>query len=292
MEGIKLKRSSKFSTLLIYAFELTEIYVTNRVSRSAAALSYWLTLSLFPTLICIHAMLASFATDISLMLDGLSTFVPAGTLQYLDSYLNYLSTQDNRALFTAGLLAMATTSAAVFRTIHSIMADIQGAPRFNGVFKLLFSFVFSLLFLGAIYFAIVVMLAGNWLISILSHVLPQATALGLWTWLRYPLLFVIMVFIIYGLYRINTPKDIKNTIFPGAIMVSVVLVLVSALFSWFIGMSAKYPLVYGSLASIIIFMLWMYICAQILIMGNALNVVLRRHKVGRQIIPQDDKRES
>lgn len=267
--------------------EIAEIYVTNRVSRSAAALSYGLTLSLFPTLICVHAMLASFATDISLMLEGLVAFIPAGTLKYIDDYINYISTQDNRALFTAGLLAMATTSAAVFRSIHSIMADIQGAPRFIGAFKLLFSFVFSLLFLAAIYFAIIVMVAGNWLISILSNIIPQADILGLWAWMRYPLLFVILVFIFYGLYRINTPKEIKNTIFPGAIMVSILLVLVSALFSWFIGMSTKYPLVYGSLASIIIFMLWMYICAQILIMGNALNVVLRRHKNARLFIKEN-----
>lgn len=279
MEGINLKKSLNFSTFFHYSLEMANIYVSNRVSRSAAALSYALTLSLFPTLICVHAMLASFATDISSMLEGLTAFIPEETLKYISDYIDYISTQDNRALFTAGLLATATTSAAAFRTIHSIMADIQGAPRFNGIFKLLFSFVFSLLFLAAIYFSIIVMVAGNWLISILSHVLPHATALSVWTWFRYPLLFIIMVFIIYGLYRINTPKGIKEVIFPGAITASVVLVLVSALFSWFIGMSTRYPLIYGSLASIIVFMLWMYICAQILIMGNALNVVLRRHRI-------------
>ena len=56
------------------------------------------------------------------------------------------------------------------------------------------------------------------------------------------------------------------------------LVLVSMLFSYFVGLSSRYPLIYGSLASIIIFMIWMYFCGQILIMGNALNVVLRRKK--------------
>lgn len=277
-----MKKSSKFTGFLDYVFEMADIYVSTRVSRSAAALSYALTLSLFPTLICVHAMLASFATNLSSMLDGLTTFIPEGTLQSIGDYIDYISAQDNRSVLTAGLIAMATTSAAVFRSIHSIMADIQGAPRFKGIFKLLFSFLFSLLFLGAIYFAIIVMVAGNWFISILSKILPHATALGLWAWLRYPLLFIILVFIMYGLYRINTPKEIKNTIFPGAIIVSVVLVLVSALFSWFIGMSTRYPLVYGSLASIIISMLWMYICSQILIMGNAFNVVLRRHKTRKQ----------
>ena len=92
------------------------------------------------------------------------------------------------------------------------------------------------------------------------------------------MLFVIFIFMIYLLYRITAPKEVKNDLLFGAFISAAVLLLVSVLFSWFISMSSRYPLVYGSLASIIIFMLWIYTCGQILYMGNALNVVLRRHR--------------
>ena len=72
--------------------------------------------------------------------------------------------------------------------------------------------------------------------------------------------------IIYGLYRITAARDLRDGFFPGAISATLVLVLFSALFSWFISISTRYPLIYGSLASIIIFMLWLYFCGQVLIM--------------------------
>ena len=173
---------------------------------------------------------------------------------------------------------MATTSAAAFRSIHSVMGDIQGVSRFRGLFALLFSFVFSLVFMAAIYFGIIVMVTGDWLIGFIGRVFPMLAGLAIWNVLKFPLMLVIFVFIIYGLYRITAPANIRGTYFQGAATAAIILVLVSVLFSWFISMSTRYPLIYGSLASIIIFMLWIYICGQILIMGNALNVVLRRHK--------------
>ena len=261
-----------------YIRELVEIYVNNRVPRSAAELSYFLTLSIFPTLICVHAMLSKFLPGISLTLDELTGIVPSETLDIISDYLQYVAFHNSRTLLTAGVLGLATTSAAAFRSIHSILGDIQGVSRFRGVFALLFSFVFSLVFMAAIYFGIIVMVTGDWLIGYIGRVFPMIAGLALWNVLKFPLMLVIFILIIYGLYRITAPANIRGTFFQGAVSAAILLVLVSVLFSWFISMSTRYPLIYGSLASIIIFMLWIYICGQILIMGNALNVVLRRHK--------------
>ncbi|MFB0919846.1 MAG: YihY/virulence factor BrkB family protein, partial [Oscillospiraceae bacterium] len=255
--------------------ELVDIYVNNRVSRSAAELSYFMTLSIFPTLICVHAMLVWFLPGINVTIDALEGIIPSETLDIISDYLQYVTTHNNNALLTAGIVGMATTSAAAFRSIHAIMGDIQGAARFRGVFALLFSFVFSIIFMAAIYFSIIVMITGNWIFNYIGDIFPIVAGLQVWNLLKFPLMLVIFVLIIYGLYRITAPVDIHRTLFPGAMTASAILVLVSVLFSWFISMFTKYPLIYGSLASIIIFMLWIYICGQILIMGNALNVVIR-----------------
>ena len=273
-----MKRAKEKSRILVGIEELVEIYVNNRVSRSAAELSYFMTLSIFPTLICVHAMLVSFLPGINVTIDTLQGIIPSETLDIISDYLQYVTTHNNSALLTAGIIGMATTSAAAFRSIHAIMGDIQGAARFRGLFALLFSFVFSLIFMAAIYFSIIVMITGNWLFHYIGDIFPIVAGLQIWNLLKFPLMLVIFVLIIYGLYRITAPVDIHSTLFPGALVASVILVLVSVLFSWFISIFTKYPLIYGSLASIIIFMLWIYICGQILIMGNALNVVIRRHK--------------
>ena len=43
------------------------------------------------------------------------------------------------------------------------------------------------------------------------------------------------------------------------------------MFSWFIGMSSRYALVYGSLASLIILLVWLYLCGNILLLGAAVS---------------------
>ena len=55
----------------------------------------------------------------------------------------------------------------------------------------------------------------------------------------------------------------------------------SGVFSWFIGMSSRYALVYGSLASLIILLVWLYLCVQILFLGIVFTSVWykkRRHR--------------
>ena len=43
-------------------------------------------------------------------------------------------------------------------------------------------------------------------------------------------------------------------------------------------MSSRYSMVYGSLASVIILMVWLYLCGNILILGNIFNCVWYRRK--------------
>ena len=57
------------------------------------------------------------------------------------------------------------------------------------------------------------------------------------------------------------------------------IVAASALFSWFIGLSSRYSLVYGSLASIIIMLVWLYLCGNILILGDVCNCVWYRRRL-------------
>ena len=86
-------------------------------------------------------------------------------------------------------------------------------------------------------------------------------------------LFVLLV------YRMAAPRGKpRPPLFTGALIASAVLVAASMIFSWFIGMSTRYSLVYGSITSVVILMIWLYLCGNILILGNVFNCVWYRHK--------------
>ena len=93
--------------------------------------------------------------------------------------------------------------------------------------------------------------------------------------MRFVALFLLLFGIIFGLYIISAPKETKKTHrLPGALAASIVLVVASAAYSRMITASIRYALLYGSLASFIIMMIWLYTCGIILTMGNVFNISL------------------
>lgn len=273
----------KKSKASIFLRTMIGIYYRKHVSRSAAELAYFFTLSIFPMLICLYAMLGNFLPSAENLILTTEGFIPEGTLNILTDYIEYISSHNSAAMLTGGLILMATSSAGAFRSLHNIMGEIQGGSRFSGAVSLIVSFLFSLVFLAVIYFSIVVMITGGWFFDFLSQHIDLAGMSGAWNWVRFLLLFLLLLVIIYGLYRITAPRGTEHTLSTGAVLATVALVGISILFSWFIGMSSRYPLIYGSLASIIVLMIWLYLCGNILILGNAVNVVLREMRSRKSI---------
>ena len=100
-----------------------------------------------------------------------------------------------------------------------------------------------------------------------------------WQWFRFLLLFLLVFLFVLLVYRMAAPRGRpRPPILTGAFLAAVALVAATALFSWFIGLSSRYSLVYGSLASVIILLVWLYLCGNILILGNVFNCVWYRHK--------------
>ena len=92
------------------------------------------------------------------------------------------------------------------------------------------------------------------------------------------LLGMVFVFILL-LYRFAAPLDKpRPPVVPGALGASVALAAASVIFSILMSNSTRYSLIYGSLASVIILLVWLYLCGNILIMGNAVNYVLFVHR--------------
>ena len=104
----------------------------------------------------------------------------------------------------------------------------------------------------------------------LAELIPLRLLSQLWGWLRYLLLFFCVLLLVLAVYRMGTPPPLrreKKVLRLTALLSAGALVACSVLFSWFIGMSSRYSLVYGSLASLIILLVWLYFCGNILLVG-------------------------
>ena len=254
-------------------WKMIDIYTKKRVPRSAAELSYYIVLSVFPLLICMNALLANLNIDWGGFVSAWEGIIPADALRVIGNYLSYIRSNDSEALIILGISGMAASSSAAFRSLMNIMEDIQGPCRFTGIFRTIFSFGMSLLFLAVVYVSALIVLLGEWVLVLLNDTFDTTLLLGVWKWVRFLIMFFLIYFITYGIYTATAPKeDPKLKRMPGAFIAAFLLVAVSIMYSWFINMSIKYTLVYGSIASVIILMVWIQNCGLILIMGNVFNV--------------------
>lgn len=259
-------------------FTSAKMYNDNHIPRAAAALAYFLMLSLFPILVCLYEMLGSMFPSTESLAAFLEPLLPDNAVDTILDFIVYVSENHSRTMLMMSLAAMATTSAGAFRVIDNVTGEMRGEKRFTGLGALLFSFVFSIVFLISLYFAAILMLTGNWLMSFLDEHISFIHVSDSWQWGRFVLLFLLILVITTGLYKITQPRHRSCLVLPGAAAASVLLVAVSVLFSYFISASVKYPLVYGSLASVMILMFWFYICGNIIIGANILNIVLEKKR--------------
>ncbi|MPM35224.1 hypothetical protein SDC9_81814 [bioreactor metagenome] len=265
--------------------DVAEIYFDKHVSRSAAELAYFLILTFFPVLICIHAFIGILHLDPDTVLQAAAAFVPSESLGILGDYIGYVNANQSSALLAAGASMTLFSAAAALRALMNVMDDIFGHGRVVGLRRTAASLVFSLLLLVTIYLSVVVLVTGGWFFHMLQDRLGLVLPMGDWRWMRFLMLFSLVLLFVLVIYRMSVP-DIRRSppVFPGAVLASGAMVAFSILFSWFIGMSSRYSLVYGSLASVIILLVWLYLCGNILILGNVFNCVLhqyRRKRTGR-----------
>ena len=269
-----------------FALEIADIYFSRRVARSAAELAYFLVLSFFPILICVNSFIVLLDLDLRPMVESLAPILPREALGILSDYLTYITDNQSGALLGAGIVMTLFASSAAFRALMNIMDDIYERKSYKGAWQVVASMAFSVLFLVTIYLSMVVLLTGDWLFQLMEErLMPDRMSIPWdWRWIRFVVLFCLVLLFVLLVYRLSAPRGRPQPpILAGGFIAAVSLVAASAIFSGFIGMSSRYSMVYGSLTSVIILLVWLYLCGNILILGNIFNCVWYRRRRARYI---------
>lgn len=261
------------------------LYLERQIPRSSAAMAYYLTMSLFPLIICLYALLGKSYQQMSRVLELADHVLQPTTTQYLKSFLLYVANNPSKTMVVAAILLLLSSASAAVRVLHQGLREIHGCSegRRAGLRSWLFSFLFSLAFIAVLHFGILVMLTGQSFLELLERLLPVLPISRAWNWMRFLVLGGLVFLVLWAVYALSgfrLRQDRPSA--PGAFAGTLGIVLMSGIFSSFIAVSARYPLVYGSLASIILLMFWLFLCCQILYTGEALNEAIFRERQMRE----------
>ena len=265
-----------------FVADVVDVYFSKCVSRAAAELAYFLILTFFPIMICISAFVNELDLDLSALVEQADPFLPEGVMILFQDYLIYIDTNQSSAMLFSGALLTVLFASAAVRGLMNIMHELYGRATFRGISQLVASILFSVLLVATIYLSMAVVVTGNWFFHLLGQLLKLdglVERFGTWQWVKYLLLLGIVFLFILLLYRFAAPLDKpRPPVVPGALAASMALAVASMIFSLLMGGSTRYSLIYGSLASVIILLVWLYLCGTILIMGNVVNYVLFVHR--------------
>ena len=261
--------------LISFLETYSSVYKESRLRLASAALAYYLTMTVFPLLICLYTMLGNSYESVMRIIRLASGILAPEIISLIEEFLNYVSSNNSNSMLLAGLVLLVSYASSAVRSIHATLYSLQGGAKFEGVRQYAASIVFSLVFLAAIYFAVVVMLSGRQFVETINIIIPWLNISRTWVVLRFIVLAGIFYTLLWGIYE--APKRTEDTYgtMLGAIAATILVLAITVAFSLFIKRSANYPLVYGSLASIILLMLWLYMSCTAIYGGAALNIVLR-----------------
>jgi membrane protein len=91
--------------------------------------------------------------------------------------------------------------------------------------------------------------------------------------IRWALLVALVIAALAIVYRLASNRDAPKFVWtsPGAIVATVLWVLGSGLFSLYVNNFGSYNKTYGTLAGIIVFLLWLYLTSYIILLGAEIN---------------------
>lgn len=238
----------------------------------AAGVAFYAFLAFVPALIAFISIygLAANPADITEQVEDVASALPQEVMDFLvfqlESIAESTSSSVSITLVVAIALALWSASggmAALITGIH--VAHEQDEPK-SFVAKrgkaLLLTFA-AMVFLGIVIFVIAA--------------IPPLLSGGVGTVfniIRWPILFVVMVFGIGLLYRFalqDNPKGWLGVVTRGTVIATLGWVIVSALFSWYTSNFASYAETYGALATIIVVLLWLWLSSLLVLVGAEID---------------------
>jgi membrane protein len=278
------KQMSIYEVGKFFVFSLQNGQLTTR----AASISYHLFLAIFPGIIFLFTLIPYLPIknlDVEI-LSILANFMPSYSYKTFEStILDIVSNQ------RGGLLSISIFSTIYFATngisnlINTFNNSLLIKDKQSWWYSKLISFFLTIIFS-------IVMVIGTSLIfisqAVLQYLQQYNILTGKWTipllligkWIIVLILFYFLVSLLY--YAAPRKRLHWQSFSPGAIIATFLSIIISLGFSFYVNNFGHYNKFYGSLGTIVVLLLWIYLIAIALISGFELNVSIEAASKKRQ----------
>ena len=280
-------------------WQMFQIYISGifkeKIGRKAAGISWNFTLSLFPFILFLLSILPymphydklQFYIFEVLMHNIFPSNIENDVRGYIQkSILPNMTGVSNFTILFALVFATNGTFALINGFNEKSEEKLSDIKEFILSFFITIGFV-SIIFLAlfGVYYSEVVLklFTPSYNLSWLSNNLSKIIG-----FVSFPIFYFLLLALFYWL---GTVKIVKfRQAIPGAILTTILFVITTYIFAIYVKDIARYNVLYGSIGSMILLMVWVNVNVYLLLFGNELNMAIRKVRV-EKLLSDELKKE-
>ncbi|NEY31650.1 YihY family inner membrane protein [Streptomyces sp. PRKS01-65] len=258
----------------------------DELTDRAAALTYYGVLSLFPALLVLVSLLGVAGQSATQqIMDNLQQLAPGSARDIISDAVRQLQSRSGlgSVLAVVGLAGAIWSAsgyvAAFIRSANAVYDIPEGRPVWK-VLPLRVALTVVLLVL-AVASALIVVFTGGLARQAGTALGVGDTALTVWSIAKWPVLVLLVVLMIAILYWATPNARVRGFkwITPGSVLALVVWMIASAGFAFYVANFGSYNKTYGTLAGVIVFLVWLWVTNLAILFGLEFDAELARQRV-------------
>ena len=236
-------------------------------------LAFFLLLSIIPLFAIIAVVAAKFSLSIESLIQVINQNLPKEVADFIIQIIGGKSISMNIVIFCVSGFILASNGPHSMIISSNILYKVKDKDFLTRRIKaILMTIILVILFL----FVLAVPAFGDKIVNIIVSLIAndkigKAISIG-YNILKYPTSILIIFFFIKLLYTMAPDTTIKSKdTTTGAFVTTIGWIISTEVYSFYVSSFAKYNLLYGSVANLIILFLWIYLLSYIFVLGMALN---------------------
>lgn len=253
---------------------LVKIISDLQIGIHASSAGFFLALSVFPGLLLLLGLLRYTTLEVSSLIGAVEGFLPQALLPYAEDLIRSIYANSSGALVSVSALTALWSAS---RGVHGLLTGLNavyGTRDDRGWLRTrLLSVGYTFAFLLVLALTLALHVFGRQVIAALAgSPTPFFRFLAEVVDLRFFLLLGLQTALFTAMFTVfpNRPCRTADSL-PGALLASLGWLTFSNLFSLYIDYFGDHTHIYGQVYTMVLCMLWLYICLCIVFFGGALN---------------------
>jgi membrane protein len=256
-------------------------FIDDDMSTYAAALAYQVIFSLFPFIIFLVALLGFLHLQdfFDWLRQQIAAVMPEQGMEQLNRVIDELQQPQGGLLSFGAVFALWAASGGIRSVMNALNKayDVEEGRPWWKLYPLsvLYTVGIAAMLIAAAVLLVVGPEAVQWLAQQVG--LEQLFVI-LWTWLRWPVVLFLLTLAVAVVYYVapDVEQDFRF-ITPGAVLSVIVWIAASLAFDYYVRNFADYSVMYGSIGTIIVLLLYFFISGAVLLFGAEVNAVIEHH---------------